>query len=62
MDFQILTNRIQYTLNDTLYSPTTTSVSSMTNISLSGVSSVTLNATVTRNFIKNVFVTKDVSF
>ena len=55
-------NRIHYTLNGALYSHATTSISGGGSVGVNGVGTVNLSATVTSNFIKNVFVTKDVSF
>ncbi|EOH88948.1 hypothetical protein ACTNBL_10795 [Enterococcus villorum] len=55
-------NRIHYTLNGALYNHATTSVSGGGSVGLNGVGSVNMNSTVTSNFVKNVFVTKDVRF
>ena len=55
-------NRIHYTLNGALYNHATTSVSDGGSVGLNGVGSVNMNSTVTSNFVKNVFVTKDVRF
>lgn len=55
-------NRIHYTLNGALYNHATTSVTGGGSVGVNGVGSVNLSSTVTTNFVKNVFVTKDVSF
>ncbi|HCM90619.1 MULTISPECIES: hypothetical protein [Vagococcus] len=55
-------NRIHYTLNGALYKHATTSVTGGGSVGVGGVGSVNLSSTVTSNFVKNVFVTKDVRF
>ncbi|SLM87032.1 hypothetical protein [Vagococcus fluvialis] len=55
-------NRIHYTLNGALYNHATTSISGGGSVGVTGVGSINLSSTVTTNFVKNVFVTRDVRF